>query len=58
MAQTIYHYCNLSSFEGIIKSKNLWLSNAFKSNDSYELNWMFELMKDVSKPDRSYIARI
>jgi len=58
MTQTIYHYCSLQSFESIITNKCLRLSNAFKSNDYYELNWIFKLMKEMGKFDYNYISKL
>lgn len=58
MTQTIYHYCSLQAFEGIITNKCLRLSNAFKSNDHFELNWIFQLMRGMGKFDLEYILKL
>lgn len=58
MSDTIYHYCSLESFEGIIKNKNLRLSNAFKTNDNLELKWIFQVMKEMSIADYRFIAKL
>ncbi len=42
----IYHYCGMDSFFGIITNKNIRLSNAYKTNDSTELEWIFSIMED------------
>lgn len=41
----IYHYCGMDSFFGIVKSKNIRLSNAYKTNDYTELEWIFSIME-------------
>jgi hypothetical protein len=43
--RTIYHYCNTECFFNIVKSKNIWLSNAFKTNDFMELKWILEIIQ-------------
>ncbi|KXS42774.1 MAG: hypothetical protein AWU59_1465 [Methanolobus sp. T82-4] len=48
--EVIYHYCSMESFFGIITTKNIRLSNAYKTNDSAELEWIFSIMnKSMSK---------
>lgn len=42
----IYHYCSMDSFFGIITNKNIRLSNAYKTNDYTELEWIFSLMEN------------
>lgn len=42
----IYHYCGMDSFFGIIANKNIRLSNAYKTNDSAELEWIFSIMEN------------
>lgn len=41
----IYHYCSMDSFFGIITNKNIRLSNAYKTNDYTELEWIFSIME-------------
>ena len=36
----------MDSFFGIITNKNIRLSNAYKTNDSTELEWIFSIMED------------
>ena len=33
---TIYHYCGVSGFHGILESKTLWMSDAYSMNDYTE----------------------
>lgn len=40
--EMLYHYCSLSTFLKIIESKQIWLSDIRKSNDSKELRWIIE----------------
>jgi hypothetical protein len=47
--EVIYHYCGLDSFEKIVNSQTIWLTNALKTNDRYEIKWITELLK--SFPD-------
>lgn len=42
----IYHYCSMDSFFGIVKNKNIRLSNAYKTNDYTELEWIFSVMEN------------
>jgi hypothetical protein len=39
---TLYHYCGVEEFHGIISSKQLWLSNASFMNDYMEHKWLIE----------------
>ncbi len=34
--ETLYHYCGLSAFSGILKDKQIWLSSADFTNDYTE----------------------
>jgi hypothetical protein len=36
LPETLYHYCGVSAFHGIVKSKELWLSSAYFTNDYSE----------------------
>lgn len=38
---TLYHYCSLSTFQKIIESQSIWLSDISKSNDSLEMKWIY-----------------
>jgi hypothetical protein len=40
----IYHYCRMEAFFNIINSKKIWLSDALKTNDLFELRWILEIM--------------
>lgn len=57
----IYHYCSMDSFFGIITNKNIRLSDAYKTNDYTELEWIFSIieysMTDVLKTEFVYSLR-
>lgn len=38
--KTLYHYCGVAAFHGVITSKRLWLSNATFTNDYTEHKWL------------------
>lgn len=38
----LYHYCSLPSFQKIIESQSIWLSDICKSNDFLELKWLYD----------------
>lgn len=40
--ETIYHYCSVSAFHGILSTKQLWLSNSLFSNDYKEQKLLLE----------------
>ena len=40
----VYHYCKRETFESIIKSKTLWLTNLKKSNDEEELKRAYDIL--------------
>jgi len=42
----IYHYCSMESFFGIFTNKNIRLSNAYKTNDYTELEWIFSVIEN------------
>lgn len=44
---TVYHYCSLDTFFSIINNKSLRLSDITKSNDSMEIMWITNYIKDV-----------
>jgi len=54
--KTLYHYCGMSGFEGIVKNKNVWLSNAFFTNDYTEHRLLIDkaLERLKTKPDDKY----
>lgn len=39
--RVLYHYCSPQSFLSIIENKNIWLSDASKTNDKTELMWLY-----------------
>src|SRR3972149_4226149 len=39
--ETIYHYCDMSGLYGMVRSNQLWLSNAYFMNDYMEHKWLF-----------------
>lgn len=43
---TLYHYTNTQSFEKIISSKKLFLSHLWETNDSSEIKWFLNLVKN------------
>jgi hypothetical protein len=43
----LYHYCSLDAFLGIIRSKEIWLTNIFYMNDSAEHYWLRHVAQDV-----------
>jgi hypothetical protein len=42
LPEALYHYCGVEAFFGIVKSKELWLSNAYFTNDYSEHKWALE----------------
>ncbi|MDA5627041.1 DUF2971 domain-containing protein [Agrobacterium sp. ST15.16.055] len=44
---TLYHYCSLSTFESIIRTKSIWLSSLSSSNDTQEGRWTDSLLRKV-----------
>jgi hypothetical protein len=44
----LYHYCSVSSMMSIIRSRCLWLTNCLYSNDSKEIFWAIEKVKDAT----------
>ncbi len=43
----IYHYCSVEAFEGIIKSKKIWLTDSRYMNDKYEGTWIDKIVKET-----------
>lgn len=43
----LYHYTNIDSFFNIIKNKTLWCSPASSLNDSKELIWAFDKVREL-----------
>lgn len=43
----IYHYCNSTAFKGIISTKEVWLTDITKLNDTTEYKSGFDLILDV-----------
>lgn len=43
---TVYHYCPESSFQGILHSKRLWLSDVHCMNDTTEQTWFINKAKE------------
>ena len=48
----IYHYCNKTGFEGIIKTNSLWLSTLRKTNDNLEIIYFYQRFKQYIKSQR------
>lgn len=42
----VYHYCSVETFRNIITNKELWLTDVTKSNDSKELQLVFEVLTE------------
>lgn len=47
MNNTVYHYCSVDTFLKIITNKELWLTDVTKSNDSKELQLVFDKMEET-----------
>lgn len=45
----IYHYCNTLAFESIIKTKQIWLTDITKLNDTSEYRSGFDLISEILK---------
>lgn len=45
--KNLYHYCSLDVFQKIIENKEIWLSEATTTNDSTELLWFADNIKEV-----------
>lgn len=46
LPEVLYHYCSLDTFYNIMKNRSIWLSDISKSNDSQELNWITQQLKN------------
>lgn len=42
-----YHYCSVSAFFGIVKSKSFWVSSIRNMNDRHEIEWAMKLLINV-----------
>lgn len=42
----VYHYCSVETFQKIITNKELWLTDVTKSNDSKELQLVFDKLTE------------
>ena len=40
--QTLYHYCGMGSFHGIVQNKEIWLSDIYCMNDYMEHTWLVD----------------
>ena len=57
--KTLYHYCDVSAFYGILKSKEIWLSSAYFTNDYSEQKLLIDkaverLQATTNDDDREY----
>ena len=43
-----YHYCPLDAFLGIIRDREIWLTNIFCMNDSAEHYWLRRVLRKMS----------
>lgn len=53
-----YHYCSLKSFDAIINSKEMYLSDPLKMNDTMELMWglnTLEILNNINESDNKDI---
>lgn len=46
---TLYHYCSVSTLLSIVENKNIWLSDAEKTNDYTEMKWLLTNIKKVTE---------
>ena len=46
-AELVYHYCSTDVFQKIVANKKIRLSDITKSNDSAELKWASQFVKDI-----------
>ena len=49
-----YHYCSLNAFLSIIRNKQFYLSDPLKMNDSSEITWYLNKLKEEWREFRSY----
>lgn len=45
----VYHYCSVDTFLKIITNKELWMTDVTKSNDSKELQLVFDKLSEILK---------
>lgn len=45
----MYHYCSLDAFWGIVNSKCLWMTSAAYTNDSLEMDYINECVRNALK---------
>jgi|GEM_PF-835751 len=45
----VYHYCSVDTFLKIITNKELWMTDVTKSNDSKELQLVFDNLSEILK---------
>jgi hypothetical protein len=43
----LYHYCTVQTLIAILNSKKVWLSDAYKMNDSHEIIWAEKLIDQL-----------
>lgn len=47
LPRILYHYCSIDAFLSIIQNKCIWLSDADTTNDTTELNYIFDNFSNV-----------
>lgn len=47
LPSTLYHYCSISTLLSIIENKNIWLSDAEKTNDFTEMKFLLSNIGEV-----------
>ncbi|MCM1508956.1 MAG: DUF2971 domain-containing protein [Ruminococcus flavefaciens] len=55
---TVYHYCSVETFYKIITNKELWLTDVTKSNDSKELELVFDNLTEVLDKRTNFLNEI
>jgi hypothetical protein len=55
--ETIYHYCSSEAFAQIIRSKTLWLTDMFSTNDKEEHRWLRRIASEVIESERKQPSR-
>jgi hypothetical protein len=55
--ETNYHYCSSKAFAKIIRSKKLWLTDMFSTNDKEEHRWLRKVASEVIEAERQRPSR-
>ena len=55
---TLYHYCGVAAFHGIITGKEIWLSDASSVNDYMEYRWLIDkAIKRIAELERKSLVK-